>query len=315
MLGANPARAVTSDGRSLSALLPFRIRKAASPPTTRMRRSLPILTATAAWLVSLLPLGNLHAHVHIQVGYAAGALDLHVLDYESGRFPAAEYPLFVALTARQTVPADRRFEPLLGPSGGKAWILPQNEVEGLLNLGIGTSGIPAGLFSAEHIRLTLERMEGPGRFSLFTTSPLGVPTAHMTTADGIDPARDFIVIPAVNGHIHVNWAFTQPGTYLLDFAALGSLSATGQTLRSQPARYTFLVEGAEAPTLRPPRILPDSRIELPVRASPGARFRIQSSPDLERWDNVAEATGNGTEVPIVLPVSTQPQSFFRAVVD
>lgn len=280
-----------------------------------MLRFLRILTTTAPWLVSAMPLGNLHAHVHIQVGYAAGALDLHVLDYESGRFAAAEYPLFVALAARQTVPADRRFEPLLGPAGGAVWILPQNEVEGLLNLGIGTSGIPAGLFSAEQIRLTLERMEGPGRFSLFTTSPFGAPTAHMTTADGIDPTRDFIVIPAVNGHLHVNWAFTQPGTYHIDFTAVGSLSATGQTLRSQPTRYTFLIEGPEAPTLRAPRILLDSRIEIPVRASPGSRVRIESSDDLLRWSNVAETIGTGTEVPILLPPSTQTQIFFRAVID
>lgn len=273
------------------------------------------LTATVVLLGSVLFQGRIHAHVHIQVGYAAGALDLHVLDYESGRFAAGEYVLFVALAARQRVPADPRFEPLLGPADGIAWILPQNEVEGLLNLGLGTSGIPAGLFAADQIRLTLERVEGPGRLSLFTTTAFGVPTAHMTTDDGVDPTRDFILIPAVNGHVHVNWAFTQPGTYLVDFTAVGSLAATGQTLRSLPTRYTFVVEGPEAPTIRPPRILPDSRIELPVRASLGARVRIQSSPDLQRWDNVAEATGTGTEVPIVLPASTQPQSFFRAVID
>jgi len=265
--------------------------------------------------VSLLPLGSLRAHVHVQVGYAAEALDLHVLDYESGRFTAAEYPFYVAIAARQPVPADPRFEPLLGPSGGSAWILPQNEVEGLLNLGLGTSGIPAGLFAADRIRLTLERMEGPGRFSLFTTSAFGAPTAHMTTADGIDPTRDFIVIPAVNGHIHVNWAFTQPGTYNIDFTAIGSLAAIGQTLRSLPTRYTFLVEGPEAPTLRAPRILPDSRIELPVRATLGARVRIQSSDDLLGWTHVAETIGTGADVPVVLPASNQPQTFFRAVID
>ena len=280
-----------------------------------MLRSHRILKATSSWLGSLLLSGSLHAHVHVQVGYAAGTLDLHVLDYESGRFTAAEYPLHVALAARQAVPADPRFEPLLGPAGGSAWILPQNEVEGLLNLGLGTSGIPAGLFAGDQIRLTLDRMEGPGRLSLFTTSPFGAPTAHMMTVDGVDPARDFIVIPAVNGHLHVNWAFTRPGTYHVDFTAIGSLAATGQSLRSRPTRYTFLVEGPEAPTLRTPRILPDSRIEIRVRASLGARVRIQSSDDLLGWANVAETIGTGADVPVVLPPSTAPRTFFRAVLD
>jgi surface-anchored protein len=273
------------------------------------------LTATVLLLGSVLFDGRIHAHVHIQVGYAAGALDLHVLDYDSGRFAAGEYPLFVALAARQRVPADPRLEPLLGPPDGIAWILPQNEVEGLLNLGLGTSGIPAGLFAADRIRLTLERVEGPGRVSLFTTTAFGVPTAHMTTADGVDPTRDFIVIPAVNGHVHVNWAFTQPGTYLVDFSASANTAASGQTLRSLPTRYTFVVEGPEPPSVGSPRILPDSRIELPVGASPGARIRIQSSPDLQRWDNVAETAGTGITTTVLLPPSIQPQTFYRAVID
>ncbi len=280
-----------------------------------MLRCIPTLKTAALALGFPFSQGITHAHVHIQVGYAAGALELHVLDYDSGRFEAGEYPLFVALAARQRVPTDPRFELLLGPPGGLAWILPQNEVEGLLNLGLGTSGIPAGLFAADQVRLTLDQVKGPGRVSLFTTSAFGVPTAHMTTADGVDPTRDFIVIPAVNGHIHVNWAFTQSGTYLVDFTAVGSLAATGQPLRSLPTRYTFVVEGPEPPTVGSPRILPDSRIELPVGASPGARVRIQSSPDLQRWDNVAEATGTGITKPVLLPPSIQPQTFYRAVID
>ena len=121
--------------------------------------------------------------------------------------------------------------------------------------------------------------------------------------------------PAVNGHIHVNWAFTRPGTYNIDFSAIGPLAATGQTLRSLPTRYTFLVEGSEAPKLGNPRFLPDSRLELTVRGNAGSRVSIQSSPDLQRWDNVAEAIGTGTDVPFVFPPSTQPQTFFRAVID
>ncbi len=280
-----------------------------------MLRSFRLLTATAPWLVSLLPLGILQAHVHVQVGYSAGALDLHVLDYESGRFAAAEYPFFVALAARQPVPADPRFVPLLGPSGGSAWILPQNEVEGLLNLGLGTSGIPAGLFAADQLRLTLERTEGPGRFSLFTTSPFGVPTPHLNSADGIDPTRDFIVIPAVNGHVHVNWAFTRPGTYHVDLAATGSVAATGQTLRSPPTRYTFIVEGPPPPMIGAPRILPDGKMELPVTGPSGTRLRIQSSGDLEQWSDVTETTGNGVPIPIPIPSTHQPQTFYRAVID
>ncbi len=97
--------------------------------------------------------------------------------------------------------------------------------------------------------------------------------------------------------------------------ASANTAASAQTLRSLPTRYTFVVEGPEPPSVGSPRILPDSRIELSVGASPGARIRIQSSLDLQRWDNVAETAGTGITTPVLLPPSIQPQTFYRAVID
>lgn len=254
-------------------------------------------------------------HVHIQVGHGTAGFDLHVLDFESGRFEAEAYPFFVALAARGPVPADPRFQPLLGPPGSTAWILPQNEVEGVLNLGLGSSGIPGGTFAADQLQLTLERFEGPGRFLLYTLSPFGSPVVHMNSGDGVDPVRDFIVLPAVNGHIHVNWAFTRAGTYHLELAAQGSLAATGQVRRSEPIRCTFIVEAPPSPVLGAVRMLPDSGLELRVAAAPGERTRIEASNDLMTWVPVLLMTGTGEPIPILIPGATGAGRFFRAVID
>ena len=262
--------------------------------------------ATAA-----LPLAG-WAHVHIQLGFTAGTWDLHVLDFESGRFSPAEYPFVVAAGARQPVPGDARFHPFLGQTGN-VWILPQTETAGLLNLGLGTSGIPAGFFSGDQVRLRLHQMDGPGHFALFTLSPFGAPVAPLASRDGVDPAADFLVLPAVNGHVHVNWAFTAAGTYRVGLQATATLASTGQAIASPVTEYLFVVEGPPAPTLGRPVARPDGTWELPVTAPVGTRFELQSTADLGRWETLGGFTGTGQPELLPLPGSDDPRQFYRAV--
>lgn len=260
---------------------------------------------------ALLPLAG-HAHVHIQLGFAAADWDLHVLDFESGRFSPAEYPFVVAADARQPVPGDAKFHPFLGQTGN-VWILPQTEAAGLLNLGLGTSGIPAGFFSGDQVRLRLHQMDGPGHFALFTLSPFGAPVAPLASLDGVDPAADFLVLPADNGHVHVNWAFTAAGTYRVGLQATATLASTGQAIASPVTEYLFVVEGPPAPTLGRPVARPDGTWELPVTAPAGTRFGLQFSADLGHWETLGEFTGTGHPELVALPASNAPRQFFRAV--
>lgn len=182
------------------------------------------------------------AHVHVQIGYSQGRWDLHVYDFDSGRSDPADVRLGVSPAARGVIADDPRHAAFLGTPGDPVWILPQHAVEGILDLGVGTSAIGPGVFANNQVRLHLEAVEGPGEFALFTTSALGAPVVSMATRDGVDPETDVLGVPAVGGHLHLNWAFTAPGRYRLSFAASGRLVATGEISRSEPVAYHFEVK-------------------------------------------------------------------------
>lgn len=266
-----------------------------------------LLAATA----SLLP-ASVGAHVHIQIGYHAGAWDLHVLDFESGRFLPAEYPFAVALAARSPAPAGPGYVLLLG-AAENVWILPENEAPDLLNLGLGTSGIGDGQFTANRVRLELHRLDGPGEVALFTTSAFGAPQGHWISRDGVNSAADFITLPAINGHVHVNWVFTRAGVYRLGIAASATIPATGQTFRSPVVDYTFFVAGPARPHLgiTPPRN--DGIVELQVTAPAGSRVEIQAATAAGEWLTLGELIGTGQPQSFLTPATPSSMRLFRAV--
>lgn len=253
------------------------------------------------------------AHVHVQVGYAFGVWDLHVLDFESGRFSAAEYPLGVGASARQAIPNDIRYQRFLG-SSGSVWILPQVEVPGLLNLGIGTSGVEAGLFSGNQIRLELHGMEGPGHMALFTVSAFGSPVVHWSSRDGVSPGSDAFSLNSVNGHVHVNWAFTQPGIYRLSLAASGTLALSGQSVRSPLVDYTFVVEEPSRPVLEMVGVREDRTVELRVAAPVGTLIQIQAATQLGQWVPLGTVDATGQPQRFSAPPGSSDFQFFRAFV-
>ena len=264
----------------------------------------------AGWCLAM---STVSAHVHVQIGYVAGHWDLHVLDFHSGRFTPDEAPFFVALAARQAIPAGEAFR-FLGAAGDAVWILPQNEASGLLNLGIGTSGIGPGVFVGNQVRLSLARVDGPGHFAMFSLSPLGVPVVHLASADGVHPDTDVLTLPAVNGHVHVNWSFSAPGVYRVGFVVHGTLAATGLPAASPVTDYTFIVQGPPAPRLSAPRPLSDGTWELQVTAPAGELVRLETADGLGSWEPLRELTGTGEPVSFGLPAPCNAHQFFRAVI-
>ncbi|MBN9689960.1 MAG: choice-of-anchor M domain-containing protein [Verrucomicrobia bacterium] len=270
-----------------------------------------------AWLSvfgSALMAGTLHlqAHVHVQVGYSAGVWDLFVLDFESGRFAPDEYPFLISFGARRSGPLEPSLAAVLGTSDG-AWILPESEAPGLLNLGVGTSEISAGQFAGDRIGLELHRLEGPGQMALYTTSAFGSLMTHWISQDGLDPANDAFVLPAVNGHAHVNWVFTQPGAYRLGLAASATASSTGQITRSPVVDFTFWVEGPKPPQLRLTGPQPDGSVELHITAPAGFTVEIQAAPDVNRWTSLGTLIGTGEPQSFIPSVDSVEHRFFRAV--
>lgn len=104
-------------------------------------------------------------------------------------------------------------------------------------LGVGTEELeqPTGVTWSD-VTYTLNSSTGPGLFSLFLTDA-GVPTFGISEALAIDS----FTFPA-GGHDERNWAFTQPGTYELNFTAEATRTdMTGSVPFSATETFTFQV--------------------------------------------------------------------------
>ncbi|MFN0069160.1 MAG: choice-of-anchor M domain-containing protein [Limisphaerales bacterium] len=145
----------------------------------------------------------------------------------------------VSAGAEAVVPAGAQWGFLGQAAGEPLWILPQVQDPDLPWLGTSTEGTAAGVLQNNDMRLTLTAAAGPGAFSLFTVSAFGTPNAVMTTSDGLS-AADAINTRA-NRHAHYNWAFTEPGTYLLTFQASGTPVGAASPLFSDAVTLEFRV--------------------------------------------------------------------------
>jgi len=268
------------------------------------------------WQMAMLFAGltqwNAVAHVHLQVSYtSADGWRLFIRDFDSGEFDPATTPLVVSAAARVAVPDAPAYTNLFGAAGTSVWILPETETPDALYLGIGTEG-GAGSFVDGQIRLRLESIEGPGDFVLYNVDAFGGPLVHMNTRDGV-LAGDSLLLNHPGGHVHVNWAFTAPGTYRIGFSAAG-LPRNGAEVRSATTHYTFLVRPPPAPRLSTPRTGTNGQLNFSVLGEKNVRYRVEASADLQTWHFVTNVAGaNGDPEVIGLETRLSPARFYRAV--
>ncbi len=253
------------------------------------------------------------AHVHVQITFTSGTWNLHLFDFDSGRYDPSRITIPVDVAARASIPNDPLYASLLGVAGTPVWIMPQNEHPQILNLGIGTSSITSGTFTNNQIKLSLHRVDGPGHFALFTSTPFGTPVVHMTSLDGVNPTNDFISVPAVAGHIHLNWAFTEAGTYRIGFTAAGRLNSNSQISESSVVDYTFVVEPLPPPKLLDPHLKPDRTFVCSLESEAHGVCRLESSADLRSWTPVVTVTNTTGRMEVAIPKSAGATlQFFRA---
>jgi surface-anchored protein len=158
----------------------------------------------------------------IGVAYEDGELDLHVHDEENdAEYQPGEVTLQALPAAETTVPADPAFG-FLGAPGDPVWILPQLENPDLLFAGLATEEIEAGDLAGDQVQVTLAVI-GPGDVAVYIEDELGLPSEILFDTD--DGSRDMFTLTA-GGHVHANWAFSEPGNYHWVVAATARDAAT-----------------------------------------------------------------------------------------
>ena len=189
-------------------------------------------------------------HTDVGIVYELGGWNLHIGQHEAT--PPMEYAPNEAILgvdivgARSTVPANPQFS-FLGTAGSSVWVLPQVQDPALLFLGFGTEELESGIFVNNEVTLSLQGVRAPGQFSVYDVGMFGSPSIFMNSGDGITTA-DSILLSA-GGHRHVNWAFSTPGTYEVDFEAAGTLVDGNVFTASGPITYTFSVAAVPEPSV------------------------------------------------------------------
>lgn len=205
-------------------------------------------------------------HVDIGLAYENGEWNLHVHnDTDDVEAAPDEAMLFVGPGVGDNPvnrPAGAQWNFLGVGAGQPVWIAPQAQDPDRIFLGIGAEEADPDDFAAyfesdsrvnasgKWIKLTLKGVRrvdiagnpvaGAGAFSVYQTDAFGNPTVWMTTSDGISNSDAFWV--QAGSHAHVNWAFTQPGFYEVDFEASARLNDANQTLTtSDVVTYRFAV--------------------------------------------------------------------------
>ncbi|WP_449278391.1 choice-of-anchor M domain-containing protein [Leucobacter sp. GX24907] len=115
----------------------------------------------------------------------------------------------------------------LGEPGDVFWWAPQVQDRSVVWPGFSTEDADLG-GRADSFDISLLNVEGPGRVELLLDS-----RRVFSSEVRLSPWR--ITVPQ---HAHMNWAFTEPGTYTLTFEAQGRVGGKMQKARND---YTFVV--------------------------------------------------------------------------
>ncbi|MET7277198.1 choice-of-anchor M domain-containing protein [Kribbella sp. NPDC005582] len=174
----------------------------------------------------------------VGIAWEDNAFNVHVHDEETDtEYSPAEVQLVAKPGSQIAVPDDAAYS-FLGTPGSPAWVLPQVQDADLLWPGIGAEEIGPGVFTNDSLKVVLVGVTGPADFSIFTTDAFGTPTRLADSGNGLPDT----ISTTAGGHLHANWAFEAAGTYKVKFKVCGTLAATGKTVSSAIATYTFTVQ-------------------------------------------------------------------------
>lgn len=133
-------------------------------------------------------------------------------------------------------PDDERYSFVKADAGDDVYVIPQTELAGVVWPGWNTQDPEVVSRLGQGVTLTLEKVEGPGQFTLYLENGNFSAPQVLWSSDRPEP-QDIWVEP--NTHTHANWVFTEPGAYFLTVRAHAEL-ADG-TVESDTQRLQFAV--------------------------------------------------------------------------
>jgi anchored repeat ABC transporter substrate-binding protein len=145
------------------------------------------------------------------------------------------------------------------------------------------------------VRLRATRLRGPGRLVAYLTDALGAPEIYFDSGDGLGDADATTLPPAA--HTHLNWAFTERGTYRLTLAAeLVKEDGTREPLGA-PTTFTFAVGVEPHGVKNGGDVLDDGHTDLTVDLDTGELFAFASRGDVLGEQEDVDARAAVIDVP------------------
>jgi putative ABC transporter-associated repeat protein len=151
--------------------------------------------------------------------------------------PLENVVLQATTKAQVAVPDDPAYG-FLGKAGQKVWVIPQVQQAGVVWPGWNTQDTEVARRVDREVTWSLESVHGPGAFTLFLNSDFGNPSPVF---DSRKPFPQETGVD-VNTHVHGNWTFDAPGTYLLDVAMTAKLN-DGQQVTDRRTLRIYAGEG------------------------------------------------------------------------
>lgn len=251
--------------------------------------------------------------IDLEIAFEDGRFELVLLNESIEKeFCATDAVLVGRAPATTTVPEDAAFN-FLGAPGDVIHVLPQDEMENVLFLGLAADEIAPGLFAGEVVNLILTAVDGPGEVALYSVDGFGVPSVFMNSRDGVSAADAYPV--AVGSHSHLNWAFSAAGEYRIVFKSAGTLVAGNTPTESETFTLSFLIE-ADGPTLTATLINGGTELQIGWDSESGVSYQLQSRTTLNvpGWtDEGSPIAGSGGPQTVIVPRTDDTLKVFQIV--
>ena len=200
----------------------------------------------------------------------------------------------------------------LGAKGTPVWVLPQNQTDGLVWPGFSTERMPTEDYP-DGVNLTLTPISAPDKGAWWAfTAGLSNDVTMLGSSE-----KPHEIVNKAPAHIHNNWVFTKPGTYVIGVSASGK-NASGQFNVTQK-KMTFVV-GDEAATAlptpggdaatpgRPAEPTPPSASGPTASAHPSPEASAPSASPSNQSSNPATPDGQSTPATPHGPSTPAPSS-------